>query len=86
MNRRGPAAEKAPKTLEARKWATPSAVMTLESLSKTLPDDERLTEMRIDGGKVQIADRLAGARDRLALDCCRKGRTVGRVGPAQTRR
>ena len=43
-------AEEAPKAFEARKWATHSAVMTLESLSKTPPDDERLTEMRIDGG------------------------------------
>ena len=30
MNQRGPAAEEALKALEARKWATPSAVMTLE--------------------------------------------------------
>jgi general secretion pathway protein L len=55
MNRRGPAAEEALKALQARKWATPSAVMTLEALSKTLPDDAHLTEFRIEGGKVQIA-------------------------------
>jgi general secretion pathway protein L len=64
MNRRGPAAEEALKALEARKWATPSAVMTLESLSKTLPDDAHLTEMRIEGGKVQIA---GSATDASAL-------------------
>jgi general secretion pathway protein L len=55
MNRRGPAAEEALKALQARKWATPSAVMTLEALTKTLPDDSHLTEFRIEGGKVQIA-------------------------------
>lgn len=54
-NRRGPAAEEALKGLLARKWATPSAVMILEALSKTLPDDAHLTELRIEGGKVQIA-------------------------------
>jgi general secretion pathway protein L len=64
MNRRGPAAEEALKALEARKWATPSAVMTLESLSQTLPDDAHLTEMRIEGGKVQIA---GSAKDASAL-------------------
>jgi general secretion pathway protein L len=55
MNRRGPAAEEALKALQARKWATPSAVLVLEALSKTLPDDAHLTELRIEGGKVQIA-------------------------------
>jgi len=55
MNQRGPAAEEALKGLQARKWATPSAVMILEALSKTLPDDAHLTELRIEGGKVQIA-------------------------------
>jgi general secretion pathway protein L len=55
MNRHGPAAEEAVKALQARKWATPSAVMILEALSKTLPDDAHLTELRIEGGKVQIA-------------------------------
>jgi general secretion pathway protein L len=55
MNRRGPAAEEALKALQARKWATPSAVMVLEALSKTLPDEAHLTELRIESGKVQIA-------------------------------
>jgi general secretion pathway protein L len=55
MHRRGPAAEEALKALQARKWATPSAVIVLEALSKTLPDDAHLTEFRIEGGKVQIA-------------------------------
>ena len=55
INRRGPAAEEALKALQARKWATPSAVITLEALTKTLPDNSHLTEFRIEGGKVQIA-------------------------------
>ncbi len=54
MNRRGPAAEEALKALQARKCATPSAVMVLEALSKTLPDEAHLTELRIENGKVQI--------------------------------
>ena len=61
INRRGPAAEEALKALQARKWATPSAVMTLEALSKTLPDKAHLTELRIEGGKVQIAGSAADA-------------------------
>jgi general secretion pathway protein L len=64
MNRRGPAAEEALKALQARKWASPSAVMILEALSKTLPDDAHLTELRIEGGKVQIA---GSATDASAL-------------------
>ncbi len=55
MNRRGPAAEEALKALQAKKWAIPPAVMILEALSRTLPDDAHLTEFHIEGGKVQIA-------------------------------
>jgi general secretion pathway protein L len=61
MNRRGPAAEEALKALQARKWASPSAVMVLEAVSKALPDDAHLTEFRIEGGKVQIAGSAADA-------------------------
>ena len=61
MNRRGPAAEEALKALQARKWTTASAAMTLEALSKILPDDAHLTELRIEGGKVQIAGSAADA-------------------------
>jgi general secretion pathway protein L len=61
MNRRGPAAEEALKALQARKWTTPSAVMSLESLSKILPDDAHLTEFRIEGRKVEIAGSAADA-------------------------
>jgi general secretion pathway protein L len=61
MNRRGPAAEEALKGLQARKRASPSTVVILEALSKTLPDDAHLTEFRIEGGKVQIAGLAADA-------------------------
>ena len=61
MNRRGPAAEEALKALQARKWTTPSAVMVLEALSKTLPDDAHLSELRIESGKVQVAGSAADA-------------------------
>jgi general secretion pathway protein L len=61
MNRHGPAAEEALKGLQARKRASPSAVVILETLSKTLPDDAHLTEFRIEGGKVQIAGLAADA-------------------------
>jgi general secretion pathway protein L len=67
MNRRGPAAEEALKALQARKWATPSAVMVLEALSKTLPDDAHLTELRIEGDKVQIAGSAANAPTLIKL-------------------
>ena len=61
MNRRGPAAEEALKALQARKWTAPSAVMVLEALSKTLPDDAHLSELRIESGKVQVAGSAADA-------------------------
>ena len=67
MNRRGPAAEEALKGLQARKWATPFGVMTLEALSKTLPDDAHLTELRIEGGKVQIAGSATDAPTLIRL-------------------
>ena len=41
-------------SLEARKQATPSSVIVLEALSAVLPDDTYVTELRIDGEKLQI--------------------------------
>jgi general secretion pathway protein L len=54
LNQQGSAAEQAVQGLQVRKRAAPSAVMTLEALAKTLPDDTHLTELHIEDGKVQI--------------------------------
>ena len=51
----GAIADEAVAGLEARKRATPASVIVLEALSQTLPDDTYLNELRIEGGKVQIA-------------------------------
>jgi general secretion pathway protein L len=48
-------ADEALTRLEARKRSTPAGVIVLEALSQTLPDDTYLSELRIEGGKVQIA-------------------------------
>jgi general secretion pathway protein L len=64
MNRNGGGATAAIQALDARKVASPSAVMTLEVLSKILPDHVYLTELRVDNGKVQI---LGVAKDAAIL-------------------
>jgi general secretion pathway protein L len=61
LRRRDSATDQAVQALQARKRAQPSAVMTLEALTKTLPDDTYLTELRIEDGKVQIAGLSADA-------------------------
>jgi general secretion pathway protein L len=40
--------------LVKRKQTTPSSVMVLEAMSKVLPDNTYVTELRIDGDKVQV--------------------------------
>ena len=52
---RGSIADEALATLEERKRTTPAGVIVIEALSQTLPDDTYLNELRIEGGKVQIA-------------------------------
>ena len=52
---RNSATDEAVAGLEARKRATPAGVIVLEALSQTLPDDTYLSELRIEGEKVQIA-------------------------------
>ena len=54
LNHQDSGADQAVQGLQVRKRAAPSAVMTLEALSKTLPDDTHLTELHIEDGKVQI--------------------------------
>jgi general secretion pathway protein L len=67
INQHGPAAEEAVKALQGRKWAFPSAVMILEALSKTLPDDAHLTELRVEAGKMQIAGSATDASGLIRL-------------------
>jgi len=54
MQQSGSAVERAAQALQARKRTAPSAVIVMEELSKTLPDNAHLTELRIEEGKVQI--------------------------------
>jgi general secretion pathway protein L len=67
MDRRGPAAEEALKKLQARKRETASAVMTLEALSKALPDGAHLTELRIEADKMQIVGLATDAPSLIRL-------------------
>ncbi len=64
MNPQGSEAERALEALKRRKLTTPSPVMILEALSRALPDDAHLTELRIENGSVQIAG-LAGDASQL---------------------
>jgi general secretion pathway protein L len=64
MQQTGSALEQAVHSLQARKRTTPSAVLVVEALSKALPDDAHLTELRIEDGKVQM---IGLARDSAAL-------------------
>ncbi len=67
MNSRGSDADRALHALQARKRTTPSPVMVLEALSKALPDDAHLTELRIEDGKVQISGLAADASELIRL-------------------
>ena len=64
MDQTGSALTRAVQSLQARKRATPSAVLVIEALSKTLPDDVYLTELRIEDGKVEM---VGSAQDAPAL-------------------
>lgn len=46
--------EAAQRALEQRKRETPSTAILLEALSRVLPDDTYLTELRVEGSKLQI--------------------------------
>jgi general secretion pathway protein L len=50
----GPAASSAQRALAQRKQATPSSVLVLEALSKILPDHTYVTELRIEGDRLQL--------------------------------
>jgi general secretion pathway protein L len=42
-------------SISDRKWNAPSAVMTIEALSKLLPNDTYVTELHIDGNKLRLS-------------------------------
>jgi general secretion pathway protein L len=63
--RTGPAATvSAQRMLERRKHTTPSSVIILEALSQILPDHTYVTELRIEGDKLQV---VGVTRDAAAL-------------------
>jgi general secretion pathway protein L len=63
--RTGPAAtQSVQRLLERRKQTTPSDVIVLEALSQILPDHTYITELRIEGDKLQI---VGVTRDAAAL-------------------
>ncbi len=51
----------AAQALDARKRSLPAAVIVLEALTRALPDEAYLTEMRLEGDKVEIAGVAADA-------------------------
>ncbi len=54
-------------TLEKRKQTTPSSVVVLEALSGLLPDDTYVTELRINGEKLQIVGMTSDAPSLIRL-------------------
>jgi general secretion pathway protein L len=54
-------------SLERRKQTTPSSVIVLEALSALLPDDTYVTELRIDGEKLQIVGITSDAPSLIRL-------------------
>ena len=64
---RGSAAEEAVIALEQKKRATPASVIVLDSLSAALPDDTFLTELHVDGEKLQIAGLTRDAPSLIGL-------------------
>jgi general secretion pathway protein L len=54
-------------TLEKRKQTSPSSVVVLEALSEVLPDDTYVTELRIDGEKLQIVGMTSDAPSLIRL-------------------
>lgn len=55
LSGRGSAAEEAIAALGRKKHETPASVIVLDQLSQALPDDTYLMELRLEGGKLEIA-------------------------------
>lgn len=65
--KRGLAASSAAQLLQERKLKTTSSVIVLEALSQILPDHTYVTELRIEGDKVQITGVTADAPSLIGL-------------------
>ena len=65
--RLGPDANSAMGLLAKRKQTSPSSVVVLEALSKALPDGTYVTELRIDGDKVQVVGMTQDAPSLIRL-------------------
>lgn len=55
------------RALEQRKRETPSSVISIEALSHALPDDTYLTELRIEGNKLQMVGMTRNAPALISL-------------------
>jgi general secretion pathway protein L len=55
------------RALEKRKQTTPSSVIALEALSALLPDDTYVTELRIDGERLQVVGKTNDAASLIRL-------------------
>ena len=55
LRREHAADDPATQALDARKRATPAAVVALEALSRSIPDDAYLTQLRLAGDRVEIS-------------------------------
>jgi general secretion pathway protein L len=60
-------ATSAQRMLERRKQTTPSSVMVLEALSLILPDHTYVTELRVEGDKLQVVGITRDAPALIAL-------------------
>ena len=63
----GSAADQALALLTARRRATPASVLVIEALSRTLPDNVYLTQLHIEGDKVQFGGLAADAPALIGL-------------------
>jgi general secretion pathway protein L len=55
------------RNLEQRKWRTPSSVIVLDVLSRILPDNTYVTELRIDGDTLQLTGITQDAPELIRL-------------------
>jgi general secretion pathway protein L len=53
--------------LAKRKQSTPSSVMVLEAISRVLPDNTYVTELRIEGDKIQVVGMTQDAPSLIRL-------------------